>query len=183
MNANNVVNAVLFQITWFACVLGAAAKLLWPGLLALAVLVFSLRRRPGLGIDLTLAGLAVAVGFALDSLWIRSGVLDYQGARWAPAWILALWAGVALTLRHSLSLFLPRPVIGGVLAGCCAPLSYLAGERFGAATVPDAWDLIWVSLCWAVLFTISFAVIARLRPADGGKDTASDDGRRYEYAD
>jgi len=183
MNTNNVVNAVLFQATWFACVLGAAAQLLWPGLLALALLALSLARRPGLGIDLTLAGLAVAVGFVLDSLWIHFAVLDYQGAQWAPAWILALWAGVALTLRHSLSLFLPRPLIGGVLAGCCAPLSYLAGERFGAASVPDAWNLIWVALCWAVLFTLSFALVARLRPADGEGAATTNDGSRYEYAD
>ncbi|MEQ9004405.1 MAG: hypothetical protein RIE74_12665, partial [Pseudomonadales bacterium] len=44
------------------------------------------------------------------------------------------------------------------LAAGSAPLSYLAGERFAAVTVPDPWLLGAVSASWFVLFTLAFAL-------------------------
>ncbi len=157
MSAANAVNAALFQITWFACVLGGAAgSALW-GAAALAGLLAFTATQGRLASDLRVAALAAVIGFALDSLWIRAGILDYHGARLAPIWIVMLWLGVALTLNHSLSFLSRRPLLGGALAGAAAPLSYLGGERLGAVTVPEPWLLAAVSLCWLVLFWGAFA--------------------------
>ena len=72
---------------------------------------------------------AASIGFCLDTLWIRVGVLDYAGASVAPVWIVLLWVGVGLSVNHSLAPFGARPWVGGLLAGLTAPVSYLGGER------------------------------------------------------
>ncbi|MEZ5558599.1 MAG: DUF2878 domain-containing protein [Pseudomonadales bacterium] len=158
MSRANLINAALFQTTWFACVLGGAAgSSLWGAAALLGLLTFS-ARSPHLRADLRLAAAAAVIGFALDTLWIHLGVLDYHGIAFAPAWIVLLWVAVGLTLNHSLSLFAGRPWLGGVLAGACAPLSYLGGERLGAVAVPDPWLLALVAAAWFFTFALAFAL-------------------------
>ena len=165
MNRSNLINAGLFQVAWFACVLGGAAgNSWWGGAALLALLAFS-GAKPFLKSDLLFATVGGLFGLALDTLWIKSGVLDYHGVSVAPIWIVMLWVGVSLTLNHSLSLFAARPLLGGVLAGACAPLSYLGGERLGAVLVPDPWMLGYVCAAWFVVFTLAFAVAGGWRPS------------------
>jgi hypothetical protein len=154
----NLLNAGLFQITWFACVLGGpSGSLLW-GLAAVTGLIWFSARSRTLSADLALAGVAAVFGFGLDTLWIKLGVLDYNGAGFAPPWIVLLWIGVAFSVNHSLSLFQQRPLLGGLLAAACAPLSYLGGERLGGVLVPDPWLLVPVACVWFVVFAIGFRV-------------------------
>lgn len=158
MNRANLINAGLFQVTWFACVLGGAAgNSVW-GAAALASLLAFSSVRPFLRSDLALAVVLGLVGLGLDTLWIRTEVLDY-GSAVAPAWIIMLWMGVGLTLNHSLSMFGDRPWLGGLMAGSAAPLSYLGGERLGGVVVPDPWMLAVVAAVWFALFTLAFALV------------------------
>lgn len=166
MSRTTLVHAGLFQITWFACVLGGPNdSVLW-GAAAIACMLWFSQRMATLGADLALAGLGAGIGFVLDSIWIHMGVLDYHGATFAPAWIVLLWVGVGLSLNHSLSFFQSRPLLGGLLAGACAPLSYLGGERLGGVVVPEPWLLAVVSVAWFVVFAAVFhgaALLARRR--------------------
>lgn len=156
MSPWNVANAGVFQLAWFACVLGGANdSSLW-GAVALAGLVAFAMAGPHTARDLLAASVLAAVGFILDTAWIRLGVLDYAGAAVAPPWIVMLWAGVGLMLNHCLSMFKARPWLGGALAGAGAPLSYMAGERFGAVAIPDPWQLGLVGLAWLVIFCLAF---------------------------
>jgi hypothetical protein len=158
MNRGNLVNAVLFQAAWFACVIGGARDVsLWGMVAVVGLAGYSLHARTA-GRDLVLASVAAVVGFLLETVWIRSGVLVYGGALVAPVWIVLLWVGVGLTINHSLSMFKPRPWLGGLLAGTSAPLSYLAGERFGAVSIPDPWLLAVVSAIWFLLFSLAFTL-------------------------
>jgi len=158
MSRANLLNAALFQLTWFACVLGGAAGSSVWGALALASLLAFSGTRPLLRSDLVLAAGLGVVGLVLDTLWIRTGVLDY-GSAIAPAWIIMLWMGVGLTLNHSLALFAGRPWLGGLMAGAAAPLSYLGGERLGGVEVPDPALLVVVAAAWFALFTLAFAFV------------------------
>jgi hypothetical protein len=155
----NLLNAALFQVAWFACVLGGAQNTSLWGAAALVALFAAAQLRGMRGSDLKLAVLAAAVGFLVDTLWIRTGILDYAGAALAPPWIVMLWAGVGLTINHSLSMFQARPWLGGLLAGATAPVSYLAGERFGAVSIADPWLLPVVSMVWMLLFVLAFAFL------------------------
>jgi len=100
----------------------------------------------------------MAIGFLVDSLWSWAGVLEYTGAGLAPVWILTLWAATGLSLNHSLGWFRTRALIGGLAAGVVAPISYLAGERLGAISVPTPALLGWVALSWVPIFGILFAL-------------------------
>lgn len=158
MNRWNVVNAVLFQVAWFACVLGGArGNALW-GLAAVSLLLTHSALLGNVRRDLLLAGGAAAVGFIVDTVWIRSGVLNYGGAAVAPVWIVLLWVAVGLTLNHCLSMFKARPWLGGLLAGLGAPLSYLGGERLGAVSIDEPWQLLWISPVWLLLFALAFTL-------------------------
>ena len=156
VSKKNVINGVLFQGTWFACVLGGAQGLFWPGAAMVAAMIFSLANAPSLRHDLLLALVLVPVGGLLDTGWIMLGVLDYHSAALAPTWIILMWLAVALTINHSLAFFRDRPWLGAAAVLGAAPLSYLAGERFGAVTVPEPWWLIAISLSWGLLFLLLF---------------------------
>jgi hypothetical protein len=99
---------------------------------------------------------AVLIGLILDTTWVRLGWLKFA-AGWAlseraPLWILLLWAGLALTLNHSLAWLQSRLLLAAVLAGISSPLSYLAAERLGAVTIVSESGLWFVGLClsWAL---------------------------------
>ena len=153
----NLINAGLLQVTWFAAVLGAADGIVWwayaaLGLLAAHVLSMGRWRR-----ELIVAGTCVLMGGLLDTLWIHLGILDF-GTPVAPGWIVVLWAGVGLSINHSLSWFLERPLLGGVFAACAAPLSYSTGAGFGAAVILEPMGLAAISATWSVLFWALFLV-------------------------
>ncbi len=159
---DGIVNAALFQLNWFACVAWGAIGQPWWALATLSALLLFVIRRPLLKPDLTLALGFAFVGLLLDSVWIRIGVLDFDGAALAPVWIVMMWIGAALTINHSLSIFLDRPLLGGALAACSAPLCYLGGERLGGVTVTSEHGLALIALAWLVVFGVTFGCARRI---------------------
>lgn len=158
----NLVNAVLFQLVWLGCVVGGGVYgLLWPGVLALVVLVASVSGHACRRQDVLVAMLALPIGLALDTLWIRMGILDYGGTSVAPPWILLMWIGVALTINHSLTLLRDRPLLGAVVVALFGPLSYVGGDRIGAVVVPQLQSLWMVSVAWGLVFGLLFVVARR----------------------
>ncbi len=179
-----ILNAVLFQLTWFGCVLGGArGEWLW-GALGVAALVLYSRWQNTLGRDLRFVMVLVAVGFVLDSLWATSGVLDFGSEAHpfrlagfelsiAPVWILLLWSGVGLTLMHSLGVFVPRPWLGAIMAGGASVPSYLAGERLGGVIIPEPYALGIIVCVWATLFFLMFGWARTLLPKEASGPTES----------
>ena len=92
-------------------------------------------------------------------------MLDYGGAvlalpfglTIAPAWIVMLWLAVGLSIRHSLIFLVNRPLLGALLVGGGSPLSYLAGESFGAVEIPSMGGLMILAGVWIVLFFAVFS--------------------------
>jgi len=170
-------NAVLFQLTWFACVLGGArGEWLW-GVLGVAALMLFSACQTTLGRDLKFVAVLVVVGLCLDSLWATTGVLDFGAEaraiefdgfvlRVAPIWILMLWAGVGLTLLHSLAVFASRPWLGAIMAGGASIPSYLAGQRLGGVIIPEPLALGIIVSVWALLFFVMFNWARRHLVAD-----------------
>lgn len=164
-----VANALGFQCVWFATVAGAGSGLVWTGplavtLFAMMTLALSRARRS----DLCLLAVAVPFGFALDSVWVRLGLLEFAHAwpspDWAPVWILSLWAGFALTINHSLAAVCQRPALAVTLGAIGGPLAYLAAERgFGAVAfaAPAATVVGVLGAAWAV--TVPLLALAAVR--------------------
>lgn len=152
-------NFAAFQATWFAAVIGAGRGHAGWGVAAVALFAaLQLRMQRTRRADLRLLAVAGMAGFALDSALVATGLLRYA-APWplaglAPAWIVALWMGLALTLNHSLRWLRSRPWLAGALGALAAPLSYLGAARGWQAVAfapPVAGTLAIVAACWAVM--------------------------------
>jgi hypothetical protein len=164
-------NFVLFQLGWFACVLGAARGYAREGsLVALAIVAAQVARAPRPRRELALVAAAVVFGAVFDSLLALSGWLRYdtgvlvEGT--APYWIVALWALFATTLNVSLRALRTRPWLGVLLGLIGGPAAYYAGARLGALTLVQAVPaLAALAIGWAVATPLLFALALRLEPA------------------
>jgi hypothetical protein len=152
------INAILYQATWLIAIAGAARGWWWAGPLALALfagwqLAVSAQRRA----DVLLLLYAAAIGFAIDSAFAQSNLIDYAAAmpwpRLAPGWIVALWMSFALTLNHSLSYLKTHAFVAAALGAIGAPLAYLAAAHWGALSfpAPSAPALLMLAAGWAVI--------------------------------
>lgn len=168
-----VINFIFFQVLWFACVLGAAEGVVWPGIVTLlAFLVWQLQASRRVSGDITILIVATIVGILIDTLWIKMGLLRYEAnypiAGAAPIWIVCLWIGFALTINHSLAWLKSKILIAVTLSMVSAPLSYFAGHRFGAleflTDIPTA--LFVLAVAWGVTFPALVVLSNRLnKPA------------------
>ena len=145
------------QALWSGAIIGAARGQLWLAPILLMGFVcweFSPTRR--VYGDFQLMLVSVLIGLILDTTWVKINWLEFASgwtlSKLAPLWILVLWAGLALTLNHSLAWLQSRLLLAGVLSGFCCPLSYLGAARLGAVNiVTDSW-------LWAIGLGFSWAV-------------------------
>ena len=166
------INQAFFQASWPACVVGAANGMLWPG--ALVVGLFAIwqlhpsRRDPR---DIGVVGAFVATGLILDTLWVRTGLVEYATAwpapGFIPVWLLLLWVAMGLTVNHSLSVFKTRWRAFMLLAAVGSPMSYSAAAAFGAVEwLAPSWLVVaCVGPVWAVVLGLLFRRAGLERPS------------------
>ncbi|WP_394559748.1 DUF2878 domain-containing protein [Aquipseudomonas alcaligenes] len=145
MNCRLLLNAGLFQLGWWACVLSPEQ----PWLLAFALLILAAHllwlARPGEWRGVLLVTLC---GSALDALLGAIGLFDFS---LPPPWLILLWALLACTLRHSLA-WSARPIWRAALLGAlAAPPAYIAGATLAGVGLPLGMPLSWLLLAvlWA----------------------------------
>ncbi|MDO8937686.1 MAG: DUF2878 domain-containing protein [Methylicorpusculum sp.] len=166
-----ILNMVWMQALWFAAVIGAAAGYNWPaGLVLLAFIVWQTRPVRHAKGDVQLVLVAVVMGFLFDTLWVKLDWLVFQAAatpRLAPFWIVMLWAGLALTINHSLAWLQSNWGLGALMSGVACPLSYLGAEKLGAVQIiPDSnlWWLI-MGATWAAVVPFLLWLSSKLKSA------------------
>ena len=171
MRHSQLVNYTLYQIGWFACVLGAASQRPWTGCLIAMFLV---------GVHLALSGerllevqlvlVATAVGAAVEMIQVAAGTYRFTSGTvndaLPPPWLLVMWAQFATTFRGSLRGVLTRPVLAMLFGAAGGPIAFLAGERLGAVTLlpPLAPSLLRLSISWAIALVVFSAVVRRVAP-------------------
>jgi hypothetical protein len=169
-----LVNYTLYQIGWFACVLGAASQRPWTGCLIGMILVgvhvaLSVERV----LEVRLVVLATAVGAAVEMIQIAAGTYRFTSGTvndaLPPPWLLAMWAQFATTFRFSLRSVFTRPVLAVLFGAAGGPIAFLAGERLGAVTLlpPLAQSLLRLSISWAIALVVFSAVVLRIAPERG----------------
>jgi len=166
-----VPNAIGFQIVWLAAVGGAARGWWWAGPLALAVFaMLQLGVSRWRSADLKLMLIAAVLGFAIDSLWVQLGWIEFRSAQpWssaAPVWIVAMWMGFALTLNHSLSALKAHVVIALLFGLIGGPLAYwIAASVWHAATIDASWlPYAGLAVSWALITPLLLRLAQRLTP-------------------
>lgn len=160
-------NFILFQLGWFACVLGGANQWALIGsLVACLIIIIHLWRAASPIPEMRLLVAALVLGMTFESLLILSNISQYANGillpGLAPHWMALMWGLFASTLNVSMRWIrhLPLPAIA-LLGAIFAPLSYWAGNRFGAVIFPDTTlALITIAAGWAVLFPL-LVIIAR----------------------
>jgi hypothetical protein len=157
-------NFVVFQVGWFACVLGAAnQQVLWAVIGTMAYITFHVWRSPSPKTESKLLLKVFIFGLVADTLIMYLGYLDFQDD-WpspylSPLWMWVLWVLVATTVNSSLTWLRGRPVLGAILGAICGPMSYEAGIRMGAGGWGSGGQImgfLLVGLVWAVAVPLFF---------------------------
>jgi hypothetical protein len=150
-------NFILFQIGWFACVLGGANDRPWLGTgIALAIVAWHVGRARRPRDEMILVLLSAVIGAVADSVpvaadWVRyaSGTL-VPGT--APVWLVAMWMLFATTLNVSLRWLQRYPLAASALGAIGGPLAYWGGARLGAMEfVAPVAATVALAVGWAVL--------------------------------
>jgi hypothetical protein len=140
----SLINFVLFQLGWLACVISAANQQpLIGAVIASLIIVLHVWRAKVPGSEVKLIGLAVLIGLAWDSVLVWQGVLVYSTGMWlpflAPYWIIMMWALFATTLNVSLRWLKGKFLYAVTFGAIGGPLAYYAGQRLGAVEFSETY--------------------------------------------
>jgi Protein of unknown function (DUF2878) len=169
-----LISFVLFQLCWFASVLGAAHgyPLLGPAVVALSSIQVIFRSQPRQ--ELKLAALALLMGMACDAVLMALNAIAFPMREFAPPlWMAGLWANLAFAFSGCLCWLRGKFVLGALFGALGGPLCYAAGARLSALTM-DASNvsaLIAIAIVWALampfLLWIHSRLITEVKTNDG----------------
>lgn len=134
------INFILFQVIWFACIIGAAYNQMALAIIFFIVFVlWQTQAKIKQKSDIHLLLLLLPIGFFGDSFLAFFDYIDYNHSYptpvLAPYWIVMLWTVFALSLNHSLSWLFYHPRWALLFSVIGGPLSYLAAEKLGAIII------------------------------------------------
>jgi hypothetical protein len=162
-----LINFVLFQLGWIACVWGGAHALPWLGVACtLPILYWHLRQALLPTQEIKLLLLAMIIGGLFDQTMLTFNLVSYPQSAWPdgllPVWMLCLWLLFASTLNVSLRWLrasMPLAAVFGLIGG---PLAYLAASRIGAVTLSPGYpSWLALALAWACLTPLLLWLAAR----------------------
>lgn len=167
MRHTRLINFALYQVGWFACVLGGAWHFPWTGfLIAMALVGVHLALSPERAVEVRLVVFATIAGAAVEVVLIRAGTYRFTSGTIVdalpPPWLLAMWAQFATTFRFSMRRVIGRPIRAMLFGAAGGPIAFLAGQRLGAVELlpPMTHGLLYLSISWA-LALIAFSALAR----------------------
>lgn len=165
---NTLITFIAYELVWFAAVIGAGRGLLWPGLSAAAgFIAWRMAVSAHRGVEAGLLVLALLIGAALETWWVRTGLIRYAAA-WplaaSPAWLLALWASFGLTIVPLFGYLHTRPWVAAALGALGGPASYWAAARGWHAVIFPArpqLTLLALALGWAAALPLLTSLARR----------------------
>ena len=114
-----------------------------------------------------------ALGTVIDTVYNATGLIDYNGTYpylnfLAPIWITAIWAGLAVTLDHSLKVLIGKPVWTFVVGAVFGPLAYWTGEEMGAIRFAfDDWTTMGIlAVPWGLALMADYWILEKMRPRE-----------------
>lgn len=159
-----LINALLFQLCWLACVIGGDYWAL-AALLLMVIIHGSWMVEAGKLIDeVSILLPLISLGIAFDTSLMQLGWLGFNNhnSEVIPFWLMALWLAFACTLFHSLKAVISRPWLACVFGLSGAPWSYFLGDKLGSVEVTTN-GLIAIGVFWAVLLLlVSFSTRRKL---------------------
>ena len=131
-------NFVVFQLAWFAAVLGSAHGLaVWGCACVLAAIGWHVATAARPVAEARLVAAVLLVGLVLESAMAWQGFIGFASGqlfpRTAPYWMVALWGLLAITLNVTLRWLKGRWWLAAAIGAVAGPLSFVSGARLGAA--------------------------------------------------
>lgn len=152
-------NFLLYQLAWFACIMGAAEGLPWAGVVVGLLVVglhLGLAHTPRT--ELGIIGLTGLIGGVWETFIVRQDWVEYLGQfgeQFPPLWIITLWLAFATTFNVSLRWLQRRYLFAALFGLVGGPLAWYAGMRLGALRLPELQtDLTAIGLGWAVVMPL-----------------------------
>lgn len=159
-----ILNMACFYGGWLICMQEATGPrpLLGP-LIVVGLLVYHLMVSHTVLIDIILIVTLALIGTVIDSLYIATGLLTFEGGYaccpWlAPLWITALWALYASSVNHSLEWLKANYLLVAAPMGAAGAISsYVVGVKLGAAILhyPPMVSYAVIGAVWAVVVPLS----------------------------
>ena len=152
-----IINFILFQVAWFAAVLGAAKGMLWLGpLVMVPVLGIHLTTAENRSGEIKLLVAAGLLGFLLDTVLVSCGVFlpvpSLFPRPFSPPWMVCLWLNFAATLNVSLGWLRERYLLAVIFGAIGGPLAYYGGARMGATeALPTTQGLLVLIVVWGIM--------------------------------
>jgi len=159
------VNFIIFQVCWFACVIGAAKNLGWLGPLLVFITVplqihlLTENHRAEI-LFVIICGIS---GSLLETLMIVANVYTPVGQGWGqvcPPWMAALWFNFALLVSISLAWLKGKYTAAAILGAIAGPVAYWGGEKLGALTVAAKFNRGYMIL--AVIWALALPLLVYL---------------------
>jgi hypothetical protein len=149
------INLGLYQLGWFAIVLGMAHHRPWLGSsISITAIAIDLLLAPHAVRRSKMLVLAVIVGTLVESLNAALHVYDVTSGSWrgwASPPIVLLWAGFSTTFERSLRWISARYGLALAVGALAGPLAFFGGERLGAITLSrNPWLLAALATEWAL---------------------------------
>ncbi len=150
-----------YQLTWLACVFGDKnfdQPLLGIYLGALYLVVyfyFNKNKFKFLKISLSIS----IPGYFFDSLMVYYSIYEFNVSLIIgvlPAWMLILWLSFSTLFDEILTIFKKYKIIGIILSGFLAPLTYYAGEPIGVISISNIWLFFSIMIIFWVLLMIYY---------------------------
>ena len=169
MTRSIISNFILFQLGWFACVLGGANDQVVIGtLIATAVIANHLYRAHDRSKETVFLLLALIIGLIFESLVTALGLAVYSHGQVfdsiAPIWIILMWPLFATTLNVSMRWLKRMPTLAVAAIGAVfAPFAYYAGNRLGAVVYDDLLlSMCIIAIAWGLLFPLLVVMSSKL---------------------
>lgn len=159
-----IVNFIVFQLAWFAAVLGAAHGMPWLGVIAVPLaLALHLALSPDWRPELLLALAAAVTGFVFDSVLVAAGSfspIPYVFPEpFSSLWMVMLWVNLAATINVLMGWLRGRYALAAVFGAVGGPMAYYSGAKLGAMTrIPDSGDLLGIGSAWAIAFPLLLGI-------------------------
>ena len=156
-----IINFLLFQLGWFACVLGGAYnQVLIGSIIVILVITYHFYRANDAKRELFLLTIALIIGFIFESIVTAQGLAQYEHGQVfsviAPLWMILMWPLFATTLNLSMRwLKSITPLLASLFGAIFAPLAYYAGNKLGAVEYDNlTLSLSIIAIAWAALLPI-----------------------------
>ena len=167
MQRSVVINFILYEIGWFACVIGAAKQMPWLGVaVVFVVVIWHLIQADQPKRELALLLIVMVIGGTFDQLLLNHQLISYESHGWmtniVPVWILALWAEFVTILNVSLRWMRGRWLVAVLFGAIGGPLAYMGAAKLGAVTLnmmPASY--IALSIGWAILTPLILRLSAK----------------------